>query len=200
MIDPGRAFGTGAHPTTRLCVELLAAQSRGSLLDAGCGSGVVALAAVRLGFGPVIAVDVDPVAVTYAVTTQHGTVSSSTHGSSTCSKRSSPSPTSSSRTSRSARSRRFSPVYERVGRSDPVTSQARSRGPRLEAVEERGLDGWAAHVPTGKLGGLVATFSVSFLGCKVSFADAQATRQRLVLDGHTESYENADVVVVNTCA
>ena len=45
----------------------------------------------------------------------------------------------------------------------------------------------------------MATFSVSFLGCKVSFADAQATRERLVRDGHTESNEDADVVVVNTC-
>ena len=45
----------------------------------------------------------------------------------------------------------------------------------------------------------MATFSVSFLGCKVSFADAQATRERLVRDGHTELNEDADVVVVNTC-
>ena len=64
VIDPGRAFGTGAHPTTRLCVDLLArTTSRGSLLDVGCGSGVLAIAAVRLGFEPVLAVDVDPVAV-----------------------------------------------------------------------------------------------------------------------------------------
>jgi ribosomal protein L11 methyltransferase len=64
VIDPGRAFGTGSHPTTRLCVELLAASRlRGSLLDVGCGSGVLAIAAARLGFGPVLAVDVDPVAV-----------------------------------------------------------------------------------------------------------------------------------------
>lgn len=63
VIEPGRAFGTGAHATTRACVELLADTSRGSLLDAGCGSGVLAVAAGRLGFAPVVAVDVDEVAV-----------------------------------------------------------------------------------------------------------------------------------------
>jgi ribosomal protein L11 methyltransferase len=64
VIDPGRAFGTGAHPTTRLCVELLATTpNRGRLLDVGCGSGVLAIAGARLGFGPVVAVDVDPIAV-----------------------------------------------------------------------------------------------------------------------------------------
>jgi ribosomal protein L11 methyltransferase len=64
VIDPGRAFGTGSHPTTRLCVQLLAStRARGSLLDVGCGSGVLAIAAVRLGFAHVVAVDVDPVAV-----------------------------------------------------------------------------------------------------------------------------------------
>jgi ribosomal protein L11 methyltransferase len=63
VVDPGSAFGTGAHPTTRACIELLARRSRGSLLDAGCGSGVLAVAAARLGFGPVFAVDHDPAAV-----------------------------------------------------------------------------------------------------------------------------------------
>jgi ribosomal protein L11 methyltransferase len=64
VIDPGRAFGTGAHPTTRLCVELLAeTRMRGALLDIGCGSGVLAIAGARLGYAPVLAVDVDPVAV-----------------------------------------------------------------------------------------------------------------------------------------
>jgi ribosomal protein L11 methyltransferase len=63
VVDPGRAFGTGAHPTTRASVELLARIGRGSLLDAGCGSGVVSVAAARLGFEPIVAVDVDEVAV-----------------------------------------------------------------------------------------------------------------------------------------
>ena len=63
VIDPGRAFGTGAHPTTRLCLELLLEQPAGSVLDVGCGSGVLAVAAAKLGHDPVLAVDVDPVAV-----------------------------------------------------------------------------------------------------------------------------------------
>jgi len=63
VVEPGRAFGTGAHPTTRLCIELLARQPLGSLLDVGCGSGVLAIVAARLGFEPVTAVDLDPIAI-----------------------------------------------------------------------------------------------------------------------------------------
>ena len=62
VIEPGRAFGTGSHPTTRLCLELLQTVPRGSALDLGCGSGVLAIGAARLGFAPVIAVDSDPLA------------------------------------------------------------------------------------------------------------------------------------------
>jgi ribosomal protein L11 methyltransferase len=63
VVDPGRAFGTGAHATTRLCLELLLDAPRGSLLDVGCGSGVLSIAAARLGFAPVHAVDLDPQAI-----------------------------------------------------------------------------------------------------------------------------------------
>lgn len=67
IVDPGRAFGTGAHPTTRLCLELLQRVPPGSLVDAGCGSGVLGIAAAKLGFSPVIALDDDPVAVEAAI-------------------------------------------------------------------------------------------------------------------------------------
>ena len=63
VVDPGRAFGTGGHATTRLCLQLLAEVERGSLLDVGCGSGVLAIGAVRLGYEPVTAIDHDPAAV-----------------------------------------------------------------------------------------------------------------------------------------
>jgi ribosomal protein L11 methyltransferase len=66
-IDPGRAFGTGAHATTRLALELLLdlaePGSHGSFCDLGCGSGVLAIAAASLGFSPVTALDNDPLAV-----------------------------------------------------------------------------------------------------------------------------------------
>jgi len=69
VIDPAQAFGTGAHATTALCLELLleldddADTAAGPLLDLGCGSGVLAIAAAKLGFAPVLAVDFDPLSV-----------------------------------------------------------------------------------------------------------------------------------------
>lgn len=64
VIDPGRAFGTGAHATTRLCLELLLElPARGPFVDLGCGSGVLAIAAAKLGWAPVLALDIDPAAV-----------------------------------------------------------------------------------------------------------------------------------------
>ena len=63
VIDPGLAFGTGAHPTTQLCLELIQPLERASLLDIGSGSGVLAIAACKLGYEPVVAIDVDEAAV-----------------------------------------------------------------------------------------------------------------------------------------
>jgi ribosomal protein L11 methyltransferase len=66
VIDPGQAFGTGAHATTRLCLELMLelGADAGSFVDAGCGSGVLGIVAAKLGFDPVVALDYDPAAVT----------------------------------------------------------------------------------------------------------------------------------------
>jgi len=68
VIDPGQAFGTGAHATTRLCLQLLLELSAedspgGPLLDVGCGSGVLAIVASKLGYAPVVAFDNDPLSV-----------------------------------------------------------------------------------------------------------------------------------------
>jgi len=67
-LDPGLAFGTGSHPTTRLCLAWLAASLSGGerVLDYGCGSGILAIAASMLGAGEVVGVDVDPQAITAA--------------------------------------------------------------------------------------------------------------------------------------
>jgi ribosomal protein L11 methyltransferase len=68
VVDPGRAFGTGAHPTTRLCLELLleleeAGEATGPLTDLGTGSGVLAIAAVKLGWDPVHGYDHEPASI-----------------------------------------------------------------------------------------------------------------------------------------
>ncbi len=73
VIDPGQAFGTGGHASTRLCLELLlelaaCEDRRAALVDVGTGSGVLAIAAARLGFAPVLALDNDPLSVTAART------------------------------------------------------------------------------------------------------------------------------------
>ncbi len=68
-VDPGLAFGTGSHPTTHLCLLWLEQQSHlqnQSLLDYGCGSGILAIAAAKLGCNPVIGTDIDPQAMVAA--------------------------------------------------------------------------------------------------------------------------------------
>jgi ribosomal protein L11 methyltransferase len=69
-MDPGMSFGTGQHGTTRACIQfldMLAANGQaGSLLDAGCGSGILAIAAAKLGYGPIRAFDYDADAVRIA--------------------------------------------------------------------------------------------------------------------------------------
>ena len=68
ILDPGMAFGTGSHPTTRLCLEWLErmVQPGLTLLDYGCGSGILAIAAAKLGAEPVSGVDIDPQAIVAA--------------------------------------------------------------------------------------------------------------------------------------
>jgi ribosomal protein L11 methyltransferase len=63
-VDPGLAFGTGSHPTTRLCMEWLEAHpTAGTVLDYGCGSGILAMVAKKLGAADVAGVDIDPQAI-----------------------------------------------------------------------------------------------------------------------------------------
>jgi ribosomal protein L11 methyltransferase len=68
ILDPGLAFGTGSHPTTRLCIEWLAHRldTSARVLDYGCGSGILAIAAMKLGAAAALGVDIDPDAVTAA--------------------------------------------------------------------------------------------------------------------------------------
>lgn len=65
VLDPGLAFGTGSHPTTRLCLQWLEQRSLAGqrVIDYGCGSGILAIAAARLGAGEVTGVDIDPQAL-----------------------------------------------------------------------------------------------------------------------------------------
>ena len=64
VVDPGQAFGTGAHPTTRLCLEFMCElEAGGELVDLGTGSGVLAIAAAKLGWTPIRAYDHEPAAI-----------------------------------------------------------------------------------------------------------------------------------------
>lgn len=66
VIEPGMAFGTGHHPSTEICLEVIeriSKERKGSLLDIGTGTGILAIAASILGFRPVVAIDIDPTAI-----------------------------------------------------------------------------------------------------------------------------------------
>ena len=65
VLDPGLAFGTGSHPSTRLCLDWLDRHlfPGSSVIDYGCGSGILAIAAAKLGAGRVVGVDIDPLAL-----------------------------------------------------------------------------------------------------------------------------------------
>ncbi len=86
VIDPNQAFGTGAHATTRLCLELLLElgdeAASGALVDLGCGSGVLAIAAAKLGWGPILGIDHERAAVQAARENAHanGVAVAARHG------------------------------------------------------------------------------------------------------------------------
>lgn len=145
VIDPGLAFGTGAHATTRLCLELLPELRCGSLLDAGCGSGVLSIAAAKLGFAPVHAIDDDPLAVetTLANAAANGVVVDARHADAS----SAPLPRADSVVANIALAL-VEHVTARADAEELVTAgyldDERPAAAGWDHVERRVLDGWAA--------------------------------------------------------
>jgi ribosomal protein L11 methyltransferase len=145
FIDPGRAFGTGGHATTRICLELLAGLPPAGLVDLGCGSGVLAIAAARLGFEPVRAVDVDPAAI--EATERNASANGVRVEASLCDVLRDPLPE-----LEVAIANLAFELFEALGprlRSDTVVTSGylASDRPRLagfDTVERRELEGWAA--------------------------------------------------------
>ena len=203
MIDPGRAFGTGAHPTTRLALELLGELEPGSLLDVGCGSGVLAIAAAKLGFGPVVALDNDDTAV--ETTPANAVANGVAVDARVADALADPLPAAEIAVANVT----LAVVEQLAPRLDVRLFVASGYLERDEPVldgwerrDRRTADGWAADLFERALAVYdppVATFSVRFLGCKVSHVDAHDVRERLLADGHAERDGGADVAVVNTC-
>ena len=145
MIDPGRAFGTGGHPTTQLCLQLLEGEERGSVLDVGCGSGVLSIAAAKLGFAPVRAFDFDPQAVeaTERNAADNGVAVESSRP--ICARTTCPLPISRSRTSPPRRSSQLGPrlrAARAITSGYLVSDEPELEGYRRERRVQSG--GWAA--------------------------------------------------------
>ena len=158
IVDPGQAFGTKAHPTTRLCLELmLGVQPHGPFADLGCGSGVLAIAADKLGFAPVVAVDNEPAA--FAATRQNSQANGvALHRIERHNLRATPSPV-----ARTVVANLTRPLLLRVAElsteppetlilsgllEDEVNEVARTFAP-LRERERRSLEGWSAVLLSG---------------------------------------------------
>ena len=173
------------------------------MLDVGCGSGVLSIAAAKLGFDPVIARRLRPAGRRGdPARTRPRTASSST--SRYADLREDELPTAALALANIAADAVVA-LGPRLRTARAITSgYLVSDEPELEGYRrERRVQsgGWAAdlHRASSSLSRSMASFSVRFLGCKVSQTDAQALRERLVRDGHTEVDGAGDVAVVNTC-
>ena len=186
VIDPGRAFGTGSHPTTQLCLAALQELEPQSLLDVGCGSGVLSVAAALLGFGPVTAVDVEEPSVeaTRGNAAANGVeldvrLVGARRPLASCGRRG---------REHLARVRRgVSRRASTARRSSPpgyLASELRcSPGSSTSRADARGLGVRRLPRDVTIRSRAVATFTVDFLGCKVSHVDAHEVRERCSRDG-----------------
>ena len=215
VVEAGMAFGTGGHATTRQCLEELQLTPPGSLLDAGCGSGVVSLAALRLGFAPVWGIDIDPVAIEAAVdnAARNGLAPVFMTGDATDADL--PLPAAETVVANIA----LAPILRLARRFAGEPGGGVASAPAAPCAPGR-TAGRAARRDTGRLPGLPAGFgpgrrrvaaaasgggvtrvASAFVGCKVSQADADQALAELRARGAdvTARREDADVVVVHTC-
>ena len=217
VIDPGGAFGTGTHPTTRMCLELLLeAPARGSFRDLGCGSGVLSIAAAKLGFEPVLGVDADRAAVDETernaranyVEVEVRRVDLRTRAG--AGRRRGGGEPDARACARPWRARGRSAASGRAPRSSPASCarrrtrrrrrsrQAAWRSAAASSARRLGARSW--RILARLAISAVTTFHIKFLGCKVSQADAMLARAALLEAGHEEAPEDeADLHVVNTC-
>ena len=200
MIDPGRAFGTGSHATTLLCLELLLGQPPGPLLDLGCGSGVLALAAARLGHAPVLACDDDPIAV--EVARENAARNNCDIQVWQCDALYDELPKG---IGLWLANLQLAPLEELSWRPDlpprlivsGLLAGEAFLPPGYRIAERRSLDGWEGLLLEREEAAV--SFSVEFLGCKISQTDVQGVRERLLAGGLEEAREGGAVHVVNTC-